>query len=305
MSTKVAVAGATGNLGLRIVRALAKTDALIIALARTGTAEEKLTALRTAGAQVEAVDFGNKEETASMLDGVRCVVSTLQGLADVILQTQSRLLEAVVEASVPRFIPSDFATDFRQLPAGENRNFDLRRKFHETLDPAPVRATSIFNGAFAEILAYGTPLLDLKEKSVGYWEDAEWRIDFTTMDDTAAYTAAVAMDESTPPALHISSFSVSPQDIAATAEKVLGTSFTLKRMGSLEDLRSQNKRERAAHPEGERDLYASWQQGQYLQSMFSTHHPKSDNDRYPGLSWTSLEQVLTGVFNRKTQQESA
>ena len=294
LSTKVAVAGATGNLGLRVVRELAKKEARVVCLVRTGTAEKKLKDLRTAGVQVEAVDFENPEEMAPKLDGVHCVVSTLQGLADVIVKTQSQLLKAAVKASVPRFFPSDFSTDFRQLPAGENRNFDLRREFHKTLDAAPVRATSVFNGAFAEILAYGSPLLNLKEKIVGYWEDAGWRIDFTTMDDTAAYTAAAALDESTGPALRISSFSVSPQEIAAKAGQVLNTTFELKRMGSLEDLKGQNESDRAAHPEGESDLYSSWQQGQYLQSMFSTHHSELDNGRYPGLTWATLEQTLTG-----------
>lgn len=305
MSTKVAVAGATGNLGQRIVRELAKKDAHIVALVRTGTPDEKLKPLRLSGVQVEAVDFGNDKEARSKLDGVHCVISTLQGLADVIIETQSRILDAAVQASVPRFIPSDFATDFRSLPAGENRNFDLRREFHKTLYAAPVRATSIFNGAFAEILAYGSPLLNKEENSVAFWEDAEWCIDFTTMDDTAAYTAAAALDENTPSALCISSFSISPQEIAATAGRITGTTFQSKRMGSLEDLRNENKRARAAHPEGERDLYASWQQGQYLQSMFSTHHSELDNNRYSGLTWTPFEQVLSEIFNQRSQGKPA
>jgi len=303
LSTKVAVAGATGNLGLRVVRELARKEARVVCLIRAGTAEQKLEDLRTTGVQVEVVE--NAEDMAPKLDGVHCVVSTLQGLADVIVETQSQILKAAAQASVPRFFPSDFSTDFRQLPAGENRNFDLRREFHKTLERVPVRATSVFNGAFAEILGYGSPLLNFKEKSVGYWEDAEWRIDFTTMDDAAAYTAAAALDESTPPALHISSFSVSPRQIAVTAGKVLNTTFELKRMGSFEDLRRQNNRDRAAHPEGENELYASWQQGQYLQSMFSSHHSELDNSRYPGLTWTTLEQTLTGILNKTPKGQSA
>lgn len=305
LSKKVAVAGATGNLGLRVVRELVKKGARVLALVRTGTAEQKLNELRTTGVQVQVVDFENTEDMAPKLDGVHCVISTLQGLGDVIVKTQSQLLKAAVQASVARFFPSDFSTDFRQLPAGENRNFDLRREFHTTLEAVPVRATSVFNGAFAEILGYGSPLLNVKEKSVGYWEDAEWRIDFTTMDDAAAYTAAAALDESTPQALHISSFSVSPRQIAATAGQLRNTTFELKRMGSLEDLRSQNKRDRAAHPEGENDLYASWQQGQYLQSMFSSHHSKLDNSRYPGLTWATLEQILIGILDKTPKAQSA
>ena len=231
-------------------------------------------------------------EIAEVCAGVACVVSALQGLRDVIVDAQSVLLDASIAAGVPRFIPSDFSTDFRQLPRGENRNFDLRREFHERLDAAPISKTAIFNGAFSEILTNNIPLLDFKKKVVGYWEDPDWRIDFTTMDDTAAYTAAAAMDPTTPPALRIASFQVSPRELATFTETVLKTPFTLVRLGSLEELRSYNKSERAAHPEGEKDLYASWQQSQYMQSMFSAHHESLDNNRYPGVLWTKLQEAL-------------
>ena len=220
------------------------------------------------------------------------MVSALQGLHPVVVEAQSVLLEAAVAAGVPRFIPSDFSTDFTHLPVGENRNFDLRREFHKRLDVAPVASTSLFIGAFAEILTYNIPLLDLKKKVVGYWEDPDWRIDFTTMDDTAGYTAAAALDSAAPRALKIASFQVSPRDLVTFTEETLQTPFTFVRLGSLEDLRLYNKRERAAHPEGENELYPSWQQSQYMQSMFSTHHQSLDNARYSDVSWTKLQDVI-------------
>jgi hypothetical protein len=205
---------------------------------------------------------------------------------------QSVLLEAALSAGVPRFIPSDFSTDFRDLTPGENRNFDLRREFHKKLDVAPIAATSIFNGAFGEVLTYNIPLLNFKKKVVGYWEDPEWSMDFTTMDDTAAYTAAAALDPNTPPALRIASFQVSPKDLVAFTGEAFGAPYELVRLGSLEELRAYNKRERAAHPEGENQLYASWQQSQYMQSMFSTHHASLDNSRYSGIAWSRLQDVV-------------
>jgi hypothetical protein len=78
------------------------------------------------------------------------VVSALQGLRDVIVETQTVLLDAAIRADVPRFIPSDYSIDFTRFPPRENRNLDLRRDFHKRLDETPVSATTIFNGAFAE-----------------------------------------------------------------------------------------------------------------------------------------------------------
>jgi nucleoside-diphosphate-sugar epimerase len=292
MAKRVAVAGATGNLGNRIVKALVTHGADVLALARKGSDEDKVNALKTTGGEVALVDLSNAEELSQVLRGAACVISAVQGLRDVIIDAQTALLEGAIKASVPRCIPSDFSTDFRKRPAGENRNFDLRREFHKTLDRAPISATSIFNGAFTDILTYNVPFFDSKKKMVGYWDDPDWHVDFTTMDDTAAYTAAAALDAETPKALCIASFQVSARDLAEFTKNVLGTPFELINLGSLQELAEKNKRDRAEHPEGETQLYASWQSGQYLQSMFSSHHESLDNGRYPQLTWTKLENVI-------------
>ncbi len=93
------------------------------------------------GAKVIQVDMSNKTELTQALKDVSCVVSALAGLHDVIVDGQSLLLEAAIAAGVPRFIPSDFSSDFTKLPQGENRNFDLRKEFHKKLDNAPISST--------------------------------------------------------------------------------------------------------------------------------------------------------------------
>ena len=292
MSNTLVVAGATGNLGTRIVKALRRQGAETVALVRPGSSDDKLKSLQDAGAEVASVDTSNVEKVSEVFGGAACIVSALQGLHDVIVDAQTVLLNAAVKAGVPRFIPSDFSTDFTASPAGENRNFDLRREFHVTLEKAAIAATSIFNGAFAEILTFNSPLLDMKKKTIGYWGDPDWHIDFTTMDDTAAYTASAALDPDTPKALRIASFQVSARDLQNFTKDMLGKPYELIRLGTVEELAAKNKSDRATHPEGERDLYASWQQGQYMQSMFTTHHKKLDNNRYANLQWARLEEFI-------------
>jgi hypothetical protein len=248
--------------------------------------------LKALGATVEILDVTNVEKLAQICTGADCVVSAVAGLHDVIVDGQNILLNAAVRAGVPRFIPSDFSTDFTKLTPGENRNFDLRREFHKVLDTAPIASTAIFNGAFAEILTYNIPVLDFKKKTVGYWDDPNHRLDFTTMDDTAAYTAAAALDPTTPRSLRIASFQVTPNDLVKFASETFQTQWELVRMGTVEELRARNKAARAANPDGENELYSRWQQGQYMQSMFSTKHATLENDRYPDLKWTKLETLL-------------
>ena len=292
MSNRIVVAGSTGNLGKRIVKALSERGAHPIALVRSGAAEEKISELKALGATVEIVDLKEVDQIATVCAGADCVLSAVAGLRDVIVVGQNILLEAAIRAGVPRFIPSDFSTDFTKLPAGENRNFDLRREFHTVLDAAPIASTAIFNGAFAEILTYNIPVLDFKKKTVGYWGDPDHRLDFTTMEDTAAYSAAAALDPTTPRSLRIASFQITPSDLVNFASATFQTPWKLVHLGTVEELRAQNKAARDAHPEGENELYCRWQQGQYMQSMFSTQHESLENDRYPGVKWTRLEAVV-------------
>jgi len=290
MKKLILVAGATGNLGQRICRELIKRKIPVRAIVRNGSAQQKIDALAEMGVDVFNVDLANEQELIGACNQVSCVVSALAGLREAILETQTKLLNAAVAAGVPHFIPSDFSSDFTLMPAGENRNFDLRKEFHQILDNSQMRATSIFNGAFSDILRYNTPLFNVKEHTVAYYDDkAEWKIDFTTMDDTAAFTAMAALDETAPRYLRIASFSVSPNDLVALSEKHKEFKFQLINMGSMEGFSAYNKIQRAANPEGENELYPKWQQSQYLYSMFLVQHPEINNDRYEGLSWSPVE----------------
>ena len=289
MEKLILVAGATGNLGLRICRELVNKNVAVRALVREESSQEQIATLEEMGVDVFSVNFSNEQELIGACNRVSCVVSALAGLREVIVETQAKLLNAAISAGVPRFIPSDFASDFTQLASGENRNFELRKEFHLIIDQRPILATSIFNGAFADILRYNIPLFNMKQQTVAYYDDkADWKIDFTTMDDTAAFTAMVALDDEAPRYLRIASFSVSPNDLVSLSEKHKGSRFQLTNMGSMEGFSAYNKQQRAANPEGENDLYPKWQQAQYLYSMFAIPHQALDNDRYEGLNWSPV-----------------
>ena len=296
MKNTITVAGGTGNLGGRIVRDLIKRGAAVRGIVRPETDADKVEKLKNLGAEVIEVDMTNHEELKLACEDVTCVVSALSGLRETIVDAQTELLEAAIAAGVPRFIPSDFAADFTRLAEGDNRNFDLRKEFHKTLDKSPIKSTSIMNGAFADILSYGTPIYDFRNYTVGYWGDkADWKMDFTTMDNTADYTAAAALDSKTPRVLRIAGFQVSPNDLVKIGAEVKGKEFKLVPLGSLEDFAAANKKARAANPEGEKEIFPDWQGKQYLHSMFSVHHETLDNDRYPDVEWMNAKDVISKI----------
>jgi len=300
MNNIILVAGATGDLGGRLCKHLLKNGASVRALVREQSNQQKVNELRESGVEVIAVHFADEKGLVSACKGVSCVVSVLAGLRDVIVTAQSQLLHAAVKAGVPRFIPSDFCTDFTQLQLGENRNFDLRREFQSVLETSNIRATSVFNGAFAYVLQYDIPLLDTKAKTITYYSGkADWQIDFTTIEDTAAFTAYAALDDTAPRFLRIAGFRFSPNELQALTGRVFGEHFKLKEQGTLEQFSAYIQKLRTENPDGENQLYPQWQQMQYLYSMFAAHHHMLDNDRYPGVSWQTAETTLNEINNNK------
>ena len=295
----IVVAGATGNLGGRIARALLERGACVRALVRPSTRRDKVERLEEMGVAIARADLSSVSQVTPACSGAACVVSALAGLRDVIAEAQTILLDAAVQARVPRFIPSDYSIDFTKFPPGENRNLDLRRDFHQRLAMASIRATTIFNGAFAEMLTGQIPLILFQRKRVLYWGNADQRLDFTTMDDTAAFTASAALDTSSPRFLRIAGDQLSARELAAVASEVTGKQFRLFRAGGLGMLGALIKVTHLVAP-GKKELYPAWQGMQYMRNMFDGRAKLEplDNDRYPGLRWTRARDVLSACQDR-------
>ena len=293
MKDIIVVAGGTGNLGERIIKALLEKGAEVRAVVRLSSNPEKLNKLENLGVKIFKVDFLNTEAVSKACLGASCVVSALAGLRDVIFDTQKVLLDAAVLSGVPRFIPSDFSLDFTNLKAGENRNLDERREFHTYLIKCPIAATTIFNGPFMDLLTGPMPMILFKYKRVLYWGNADQAIDFTTMDDTALYTASAALDPSSPRYLRIAGQQISAREMTSILKDVTGSKFGLLKAGSLGMLKILIKITRTVAP-AKKDLYPAWQGMQYMHDMFEGHAKSNlyDNDRYPGMHWTSLRDML-------------
>jgi len=239
------------------------------------------------------VNFNNKKELVEACLGGSCIVSTLSGLHDVIVDTQTKLLEAAIEAGVPRFIPSDYCIDYTTLPVGSNRNLDLRREFQQRLDKSPIAATSIFNGMFTDLLLGQAPIILKPIKRIMFWGNKDQPLDFTTTDNTAAFTALAALDDTTPRFLKIAGEVATISDIQKTASEAFDIDFKLLRLGGLGAFKNMIAFTRFVAPQ-KNEVFPAWQGMQYLHNMF-TGLPKLnnlDNDRYKDIKWTSIKDVL-------------
>ena len=290
----IILAGATGNLGKRIADFLVKKNTIVKAIVRRESTSKEIVSLREKGVSIFESDFNNISELSRACSGGNCIISALSGLREVIVDLQFKLVKAAVEAGVPRFIPSDFSIDFTQLSAGTNRNLDFRREFSERLEKEPVSATSILNGMFMELLPVEAHIILKGIKRIMYWGDADQPMDFTTINDTARFTAEAALDTTTPRYLKIAGEVTSIRGLKKIVTEVYENKFGLMRLGGLGVLKNMIKLTRLMSPNNN-ELYPPWQGMQYLHNMLSGK-PKLeplDNERYPEIKWTSIRDILS------------
>lgn len=312
----IVVAGANGRTGKLVCDALqsrsraAEQPVLVRGLVRNGSSHAEAPA--SAGHQqlvFEPVDYNSDDDLNRVCGGAYAVVSTLQGLEEVLIGVQSKLLRAAVKNGARRFIPSDYSIDFTVLPRGTNRNFEIRLAFHDAAAhiinemQSPIEMTTIFQGAFTELLSGGRVLLDFKKRRVVYFGSPDTRMDFTTWADTAEYTAAVALDPNpTPFKLCIAGARLTPRQVQQLATRVTGVEFGLKRMASIGGLRALIKVVRFFKPDKNEPL-PIWVGMQYaLSQALGTGSPERlDNDRYSDIRWTGADDVIRRAFEEPTK----
>jgi putative NADH-flavin reductase len=90
----IILAGATGNLGGRIARAILQRGANVRAIVRHNSDPGKVEELRKWGMSIAKVDLNNVTEVTGACSDGSCVISALSGLRDVIVDTQTLLLDA-------------------------------------------------------------------------------------------------------------------------------------------------------------------------------------------------------------------
>jgi nucleoside-diphosphate-sugar epimerase len=292
----IVLAGGSGDLGGRIARALAERGARVRALVRSQTTAVKRAELTAGGAEIRVVDDGDAGALSTACTGAACVVSALNGLEPAIIDVQGRLLDAAIAAGIPRCIPSDFCLDYTHTRPGDNRNMDVRRAFAARIERADIRATSILNGGFAELLTGDAPIVLPKIAKILYWGSADQALDFTTKDDVARYTAAAALDPAAPRYLRIAGTVVTPRSLAETMTALTGKRYGLLRAGGIGMLSGVITIAKAVAPQ-RGEVFPVWQGMQYMRDMSSGSGKLQplDNDRYGAMHWTSARDVLAQI----------
>ncbi len=297
------LAGAAGDLGLRIAKALIGRGAAVRALVRSDVSTGDRDRLSAMGATVASADVADAGSVAGACEGAACVISALNGLREVIVDRQGVLLDGAVKAGVPRFISSDFSADFTRTPPGGNRNLDLRREFMARADRAPIRVTSVLNGAFMDMLGAEMPIIQPRIRRVLHWGSADQLLDFTTKDDVAAYAAAAALDNATPRILRVAGDSVNARGIAWAMTEVIGKPYRTLRVGGIGSLGVLIRLAKLVAPQPD-TAFPPWQGMQYMRDMFSGRGKLHPLDKTVTRACAGPRSASNSPYNRCPHRES-
>ena len=145
------MAGATGDLGVPIVKALLAAGYHVTALTREGSNNTSRLP-KSSNLSVAQVDYSSVQSLEAALRGHAVVISTLTSTS---VGDQNPLIDAAIAAGVARFIPSEFGSDVLNEKRNQLPVFEGKVKTHEYLKAAAAKHpgfayTVICTGAFLD-----------------------------------------------------------------------------------------------------------------------------------------------------------
>ncbi|KAG9017069.1 hypothetical protein FRB90_001894 [Tulasnella sp. 427] len=238
---RVAIAGATGDLGRRVVRKFLSPEYNPSQVAEVkfftrnvnSAASQEVIALG-----VKAVDTGINVES---LRGVDVLVSVLGGSTK--LEDRNAYAKAAADAGVKVYIPTEFGIDHRKMPF-PHPIWDLKQahdKYARSLSPGKLKVVSLYVGLFLDDTFSLGPTLGLDTLGGVYTGvlSPDTPVSFLSRDDIASSVARIAVlaaadPTSVPDYAPISGSSVSYRELAQLVSQARGQDITVATLGEEE-----------------------------------------------------------------------
>ncbi|KAI4213314.1 MAG: hypothetical protein LQ351_004055 [Letrouitia transgressa] len=175
--TKVALAGATGNLGPAILAELLSAGFQVTVLTREGSTHSFPPSVT-----VIPVDYTAVDSVTNALKGHDALVSTLASLA---VGVQLNLVLAASNAGIKRFIPSEFGSNTlnpksRGLPVYKDK-IAVQNALQKEANAGTLSYTLVFNGPFLDWGLKVGFIANVREKSANLFDGGNRLFSTTTL----------------------------------------------------------------------------------------------------------------------------
>ncbi|KAK6864084.1 NAD(P)-binding protein [Apiospora arundinis] len=208
--TKVALAGATGNLGPAILDQLLAAGFQVKVLTRQSSNHKFPSSV-----EVAPVDYDSLDSLVAALKGQDAVVSTLASLA---LEKQILLAEAASKAGVKRFIPSEFGSNSVAVQDA------LKREAAKAGSGDGMSYTLVVNGPFLDWAVRIGWLANLKTREIDLWDGGDRVFSTTTLASVGKAVAGVLKHpaETQNRVVYVQDAAISARDLARYVKKATG-----------------------------------------------------------------------------------
>ncbi|EQB47932.1 hypothetical protein CGLO_12871 [Colletotrichum gloeosporioides Cg-14] len=193
---RIALAGATGNLGGPILKVLLDAGFRVTALTRNGGNLSRLPI--HSGLDIMEVDINSAESLLPALAGIDVVISCLATLA---IGGQKPLIDAAVSAGVKVFIPAEFGMDSTnslcaQLPVCAPKVAVQDYLLKMSRENPAFTFTAVANGLFLDWGLQNGLIVDLKDHKAILYNGGDVPFSATTLADVAVAVLGVIRNRS-------------------------------------------------------------------------------------------------------------
>jgi uncharacterized protein YbjT (DUF2867 family) len=156
---RVAVIGATGQIGRPTSLALLRNGHAVLAVSRSRDSRG-LAELEAAGASVAVVADLAAENGAGIENALRewradTVIMATRASVDFVRSVEPVVIAAAERAGcVRRFLPNEFGAHTRAMDRGVGALFDAKKDVHEVIERSPLEYTLFYNGGIFEYFVY-------------------------------------------------------------------------------------------------------------------------------------------------------
>jgi len=295
-TSRIAIVGFTGKMARLITTSL---------LARHPTVQihgvsrslDKVDAKYRSNPNVKLFQAASTDKSALQhaLAGTSACICCYLGDRELMTDGQKLLIDACVAEGVPRYIASDYSLDFSKLAFGDHPGKDPMKHVQVYLEELEkknkIKGVHVLNGAFMEVI--WAPFLGMVNAAEGifrYFGTGDEKLDMTTYEDTAKFTAEVAVDPNANGFVKFLGDKKSVKELAQLYHQAYGVEPQVQHLGSLEDLYAKMT---AAFKENPANYYA-WMGMfyQYYMLKGTTSLDSLDNERYPSVKPITVEDFL-------------
>ncbi|KAI1112508.1 NAD(P)-binding protein [Nemania sp. NC0429] len=220
--TKIAIVGATGNLGPAILQQVVNARFDVTVLTRKSSSHTF-----PASVKVVEVDYESLDSVTDALRGQDAVVSTIGSAA---LSKQLLLVEAAAKAGVKRFLPSEFGSDTVHPKVSKLPSFGDKIAVQEALKSEAARAggmtyTLVITGPFLDWGMRVGFLANVKARKITTWDGGNEVFSSTTLESIGRAVAGVLRHpaETENRAVYVQDTALAPTQLLEIAKRVVGS----------------------------------------------------------------------------------